>query len=446
MSQKKKRRSTSANAFSPEIEEMLLAPIAKEMAGKPLSEGLTAGSPLKQLIGRIVEMALAEEMENHLGYPANERMRPEHDAAESRRDNTRNGYSPKTLKTSVGEVDIKVPRDRESTFEPQVVRRHQSISQEIEQRIISMYISGMTTRDIERHVEEMYGLDTSAMLVSRLSQKLDEELTQWRNRPLEPVYPVVFVDAMHMPVRHAQGVDSTAVYQVCTYNEHGKMEVIGIYMAKHESGRKESARYWHQIFVELEKRGLKDILILCADGLTGLEEAARAVYPQIHFQPCVLHMLRASTRIVGHKERSAVCKSIKDIYAAPSYEAAEVALAKLAEQWEARYPGIVSQWTQNLPRLANMWTYSAALRTMVYTTNAIENVNRQVRKVTKNRASMPNRESTIRLISLVLRDLNSREMNKKTPRNDWRKIVTELPIHFGDRLPPDWGHRVQAWT
>ena len=439
---KKKKRAQSRNAFDPALEELLLAPIAKEMAGKPLDNALTTDSPLKQLIGRVVEMALKEEMSEHLGYSPHERREGGDTGGAS---NTRNGYSAKTLKTSHGKVNIDIPRDRLSTFEPRIVPKHQSISEEMEAKIVAMYTAGMSTRDIERHVAEMYGIDSSAMLVSRLTQKLDEELTQWRNRPLEAMYPVVFVDAMHVPVRHAHGVISTAVYQVCAYNEYGKLEIIGLYMSTTEAGRKESSSYWHHVLIELEKRGLKDILILCADGLNGLEDAARAVYPEVQFQPCVVHLVRASTRLISWKDRSAVCNALKRIYAAPSYEAAEVGLSKLEEEWGNRYPGVVDQWQRNLPRLSSLWSYSEPLRKMVYTTNAIENVNRQARKTMKNRASMPNVDAALRLMSLAMRDLNRRHTKKSQGRGDWRRIVTELPLHFGERIPINWGHRLQAW-
>lgn len=308
-----------------------------------------------------------------------------------------------------------------------------------------MYTLGLTTRDIERHVEEIYGVNSSSMLVSRLSKKLDDELTSWRNRALEPLYPVVFVDAMHMPIRHERKVSSTAVYNVSTYNENGRLEVIGLYMAETEMGRQESSKYWHQVFVELQKRGLKDVLILCADGLNGLEDAAKAVFPEARFQPCVVHLIRASTRLVSHKDRSEVCKSLKEIYTAPTYEMAELGLEKLEEQWNEKYPGIIKQWNNNLPRLAHLWTYGEHLRKVVYTTNAIENVHRRVRKVTKNRASLPSTDSALRLLSLVLRDINNREESKARSRNNWRDIINELHIHFEDRLPKEWGHRMQAW-
>ncbi len=439
---KRRKKQLSTNAFDPAFEERFLAPIAKRMAGKSLDE--SPGSELNNLIGRIVEMALKEEMNEHLGYLPNERQssqdNPRDDSV-----NARNGYSAKTLKTSQGDVDIKIPRDRHADFEPHIVPKHQSMSKEVEARIISMYTLGLTTRDIVRHVEEIYGISGSSMLVSRLSKKLDDELTLWRDRPLEALYPILFVDAMYMPIRHDNGVSSTAVYNVSVYNENGRLEVIGLYISKAEMGRKESSTFWHQIFIKLQKRGLKDVLILCADGLAGLEDAARTVFPEMRFQPCVVHLIRASTRLISHKDRSGVCKSLKEIYAAPSYEVAEIKLEQLKQQWNDKYPGIIKQWQSNLPRLADLWTYGEFLRKAVYTTNAIENVHRQVRKVTKNRGSLPSVDSALRLFSLVLRDINKKEANKARPRNDWRAIINELHIHFEERLPKEWGHRMQVW-
>lgn len=442
--QKRQKRKSKNDIFTPEFEELVLGPMAKQMAGKPLSEGFEKGAPLNTLIGRLVEMALKEEMEDHLGYAPNERksQKAEEDVELI---NSRNGYSSKRLKTSQGPVDVNIPRDRNAEFEPKIVPKYKGISHELETRIISMYTLGMTTRDIQRHVEEIYGLETSPMLVSRVSEKLEEELTQWRNRPLEAVYPIVFVDAMHMPIRHGGRVHSTAIYNVSTYNEKGRMEIIGLYIAEDEDGRQESSSYWHRIFVELQKRGLQDILILCSDGLKGMRQAAEAVFPKVRMQPCVVHLIRASTRLLNYKDRSKVCKVLKQIYDAPSYEMAELALKQLDEEWGQKYPAITIQWQNNLPKIKDLWSYGEHLRKMVYTTNSIENIHRRVRKVTKNRSSMPNVDSTLRLVSLILRDLNTREEEKARSRNYWREILNELHIHFADRLPHEWGHRIAAW-
>lgn len=436
---KKKRYPKTANSF-PEPIDAYLREIAKAAAGKPLSESLTSDGPLKQMIGRFVELAYEAEMDEHLGYGRNERAVGD-ETPSKRRDNTRNGSYPKTLKTSQGVTTVRVPRDRAASFEPQIVPKFAGITDEVEARIVSMYARGMTTRDIDEHVREMYGIDANPMFVSRVVERLEPELKSWRNRPLEPLYPIVFIDALHMKVRHSYGVRPTATYQICGYNESGHLEILGLYIAPEESGSSESASFWHQVLLELEGRGVKDLLIVSADGLTGLEQAVGAVYPKARFQPCVVHLARNSFNVVSYKDRKPLAKSLRAIYQAPTYEAAEIALAALDEDWGRQYPGVVEQWRRNLPRLANLWSYGKALRKLVYTTNPIENVHRQLRKVTKNRGAMPNIDSAKRLLTLVAMRINQKEQSKARARNDWKQILCELHIHFGDRLPKEWGLR-----
>lgn len=415
--------------------------IGKAIAGKPLSESLTQDSPLKELIAEIVQAAFEAEMGEHLGYEPHERQKVSEDTSQTRRrENTRNGHSRKRLKTSHGETDIEVPRDRLGSFEPQIVRKYGSITREVEDRVISMYAMGMTTRDIRDHVRELYGLNASEMFVSRIVERLEPILAQWRSRPLEAVYPVVFIDALHTKQRHTSGVASTAIYIVSAYGEAGAMDVLGVYMAPEGESTGESASFWHQVLVELEKRGVKDVMILCADQLTGLEEAVASVFPQARFQPCVVHAMRNSLRRVPWSERKVVAREIKKIYQASTYDQAEAALEHVRELYGRRYPAIVRQWTTLLPRLGDLWNYSVPLRKLVYTINPMENVNRQVRKVTKNRGVLPNRESALRLLTLILMRIDQK--NKKRVRPDWPRIVQELAIHFPERLPENWGLRI----
>lgn len=414
--------------------EAYLKKAAKQMAGKPLD--LSEDSPLRELMGRLVELTLEEEMSEHLGYAPHERKKGE-EAGLPRRKNTRNGYTAKRLRTSEGPAEIRVPRDREAAFEPKVVRKRGTLSQEMERRVVAMYASGMTTRDIRAHVEEMYyGFEVSDMFVSRVVERLEPELVAWRSRPLESHYAVVFIDALHMKVRHTTGVASTALYQVAGYGESGQMEILGVYMAP-EGTQAESATFWHQVLVELERRGVEDLLIVCADQLAGLEAAVESVYPQAHYQPCLVHIMRSSLRRVPWSERKAVARDVKRIYQAATFEEAEAELERLSMRYEGRYPALVRQWRQALPRLSTLWRYSEALRKLVYTTNPIENNNRQVRKVTKNRGAFPNGASALRLITLVLMRIDER----KRTRPDWTRIVKELEIHFPNRLPENWGFR-----
>lgn len=298
--------------FSPEIEQVLQM-AAKEAAGKPLSETLNpdSGSLLTQFMGRIIELAMQEEMTEHLGYQPYERLpKDQSQAVEPTRSNSRNGHYKKTVETTNGTTVIEVPRDRDGSFEPQILPKGQRVSHELEQRIISMLTCGMSTRDIGEHLTQLYGTKTDSQFVSRLTIKLDDELTAWRNRPLEAVLPIVFVDAIHLKVRHSHGVHSTAVYQVCAYNEDGKLEIVGLYMAP-EGQTGEGASFWHQVFVELHSRGVKDILFMSADGLEGLEKAARALWPEVSFQPCVVHLVRASMRYVVRKDWVQMDSSIR---------------------------------------------------------------------------------------------------------------------------------------
>lgn len=435
---KGRQKRKSANAV-PDPLEAYLREIAKQGAGKPLSESLTDDSPLKQLIGRFVEISLEEEMRQHLGYDRHERQESDVEKPKRRR-NTRNGRSQKRLKTSHGETEIQVPRDREGEFDPQIVPKYGTITHEVEQRIISMYSSGMTTREIQSHVRELYGLDASEMFVSRIVERLEPMLVEWRSRPLEGVYAILFIDALHLKVRHQSGVSATAVYQVTGYGESGVMEILGLYMAPEGHSPNESASFWHQVLVELEKRGVKDILILCADQLTGLEQAVSSVYPRARFQPCIVHVMRSSLRRVPWTDRKAVARELKRIYQAASYEKAEAALEHVRELYERRYPALIRQWSAVLPRLSDLWQYSLPLRKLVYTTNPIENLNRQVRKVTKNRGVLPNQESALRLLTLVLMQIEKR--NRQTQRADWSRIAQELTIHFPERLPEHWGMRI----
>jgi putative transposase len=438
-SNEKRKRTRRRKSREDNPLDAYLRQIAKEGAGKPLSESLAEGAPLKDLIGRFVEIALEEEMRDHLGYERHDRLEGK-DEPSGRRSNTRNGTSTKRLRTSHGETEVDVPRDRQGSFEPAIVPKYGTITKDVEDRVVSMYASGMTTREIQGHVTDLYGIDASEMFVSRIVERLDPMLTEWRNRPLESCYPVVFVDALHQKVRQQAGVTSSAVYVVSAYGEEGTMDVLGVYVAPEGYSTAESASFWHHVLVTLEKRGLADILILCADQLTGLEQAVASVYPRARYQPCVVHVMRSSLRRVPWSERKKVARELKKIYQAPSFEAASQAFEEARQLYETRYPGLVRQWASVLPRLADLWQYSAPLRKLVYTINPIENINRQVRKVTKNRGVLPNPDSALRLMTLVLQRIDAR--NQKRQRPDWTRIARELPIHFPDRLPNDWGFRI----
>jgi len=438
MTTPKKTSPTSSPSSSP-LEEHLRR-IAKEAAGRSLAESLADGAPLADLIGCFVEIALEEDLTDHLGYPPNAR-------GNAPEGNTRNGRSGKTLKTSHGATEIAVPRDRQGTFDPQIVPKHRSITADVEARVVAMYAQGMTTREIQRHVRELYHFEASEMFVSRLVERIEPELSAWRSRELEAVYPIVFIDAVHAgdgpspKVRHStgsrRGVCSTALYTVSAYNETGQHVVLGVYAGAEGDHAAESATVWHQVLLDLEDRGARDLLIVTSDGLSGLEAALEAVFPQATHLPCVVHLMRQALRPVPYARKRAVARELKAIYQAPTPEAAEQAL-QAAE--DACGTTVVQGFRAAWPRLAELWRFGAPLRRLVYTTNPIEGVHRQLRKVTKNRSVFPNVESALRLATLVLRDIDRRNRSKGA-RPDWTRIVSELHLVFPNRLPRDWGRR-----
>ena len=436
---RKKRK--SKNEFGPEM-EALLKQAAKEAVGKPIGDALKpeSGSLISRMIGRIVELTMEEEMTEHLGYEPNERLTHDQrdEMGSSQRPNHRNGHFSKTVKTSQGPVDIQVPRDRQSSFESTALPKGKGLTQELEERIISMYTAGMSTRDIEEHFQEFYGAQANSQFISRVSARVDQELVQWRNRPLEAVYAVMLVDAIYVKVRQQHGVKATAIYQVCAYNDDGQLEILGLYMPD-DGQTAESASFWHKVFSELHARGIQDVLFMCADGLEGVEKAGRALWPEFVFSPCVVHLIRASCKYVSYKDRRELCADLKKIYRAVSFESAQVELEHFRTKWVTRYPKVVRHWERNLEALKVLWNYSSVLRKLIYTTNAIENVHNQQRKVLKTKRSLPSRDSALRLMTLLARKITTKNTGRARTRPDWRKIVAELHIHFEGRIPASWG-------
>lgn len=441
---KDKERNRGRTSFDdlglpPELQAQLEA-AAKESAGKPFS--MAVGSPLARIIGSFVEHSLKQELDEHLGYAAHQRKEATEDEPSTRRTNTRNGNGVKTVKTSMGASQIKIPRDRDGSFTPKILPKHGRVTDEIAGRIISMYSGGMTTRDIAEHIREMYHFEASEDFVSDMVARIEPELKAWRNRLLEPIYAIIYVDALHQKTRHSNGVRATACYIVSGYSESGTHDVLGVWMAPsdHSLGHGESASFWHTVLNDLRTRGVEDVLIIASDGLAGLEQAIEAVLPKAQHIPCVVHQLRNALAQVGAQYKKVIAQDLKTIYKAPTYEAAELALNAFEQKWSDRYPSIVRQWRLLLPRLSVLWTFSPALRKMTYTTNPQENINRQVRKVTKNRGVMPSIDSAMRLLTLVLMNIDRRA--KERARPDWPEILRELHIHFGNRLPEFWGSRL----
>ena len=375
----------------------------------------------KEFVGDILENGLEAELDDELGYS-------KYDYRNKDTDNSRNGHSTKTMKTSFGEVDIAVPRDRKGEFEPQLVRKQQtSLSGDIEEKILSMYAKGMTTRDIDAHIREIYGIEVSDSTVSRITDKILPVVKEWQQRPLEEIYAVVFLDAIHYHVRSEGQIVKKAVYIAIGINMEGIKEVLGMWV-----GENESAKYWLSILNGLKNRGVEDILIACVDGLTGFDNAIEAVYPKTEIQQCIIHQIRNTTRFVSYKDIKALMADSKRVYAAVDEETALYELEAFGEKWNGKYPKIAQSWEANWPKLSTYFKYPQEVRTLIYTTNAIEGFNRQLRKVTKSKSVFPTDDSLLKMLYLAMMDITKKWTGK---RRDWGIIHSQLEVFFADRLP-----------
>lgn len=373
---------------------------------------------LKQLTKLLVEKALEAEMADHLGHGKNE-------PVENLSGNTRNGKSRKTLKGEFGELPIEIPRDRHGTFEPQLIPKHQTRWTGFDDKILSLYARGMSVREIQSHLEEMYGTDVSPTLISSVTDAVIEEVKAWQARPLDALYPIVYLDCIHVKVRDGT-VRVKAVYLAIGINLAGEKEVLGLWIAQTEG-----ARFWLQVVTELKNRGVQDILIACVDGLKGFPEAIEAVYPHAAVQLCIVHMVRNSLNYVSWKMRAEVAADLKRIYTATTADEAEQRLSEFEEKWDDAYLPIGQSWRRNWSRIIPFFDYPPEIRKVIYTTNAIESVNMSLRKITKNRGSFPSDEALLKLFYLALRNI----CRKWTmPIRDWKAALTRFTIQFEDRM------------
>jgi putative transposase len=402
------------NPFSDEVLDQILANYTKpeDLTGK---DGI-----LKQLTARLVERALQSEMSEHLGYE-------KHDPKGRGTPNSRNGTSPKTLKTDLGEVDIEVPRDREGSFEPQLVRKRQSRFTGFDTKILGMYARGMTVRDIQGHLEDVYGVEVSPDLISKVTSAVVEDVAAWQNRPLDAVYPIVYLDALVVKVRDQGVVRNKSVYIALAVTLAGAKEVLGLWIEQNEG-----AKFWLKVVNELKTRGVRDVLIACCDGLKGFPEAIEAVFPQAVVQTCIVHMIRNSLRFVSYKDRKAVAKDLRPVYTAASREEAQVALDAFEQKWARRYPMIAASWRSNWERVVPFLDFPPDVRKVIYTTNAIESLNSTLRKLLQYRGHFPTDEAVYKLLYLALS-----KMEKKWERSirDWSNVLGQFSIFFKDRIP-----------
>jgi len=375
----------------------------------------------KLMVGEMLENGLEGELDDELGYT-------KYDYRNKEGENSRNGYSKKTLKTSFGETEIKVPRDRNGEFEPQLVKKNQTtLTGDIEEKILSMYAKGMTTSDIESHIQEIYGLDCSDTTISRITDKILPVVREWQSRPLEDIYAVVFMDAIHFHVRSEGQIVKKAVYIAIGINMDGIKEVLGMWV-----GENESAKFWLSVMNGLKNRGLQDILIACVDGLTGFPAAIEAVYPNTEIQQCIIHQIRNTTKFVSYKDIKALMGDLKKVYAAIDEQTALSELENFDEKWGNKYPKIAMSWRDNWANLSTYFKYPQEVRTLIYTTNAIEGFNRQLRKVTKNKGVFPTDDSLLKMLYLAMMDITKKWTGK---RREWGQIHSQLEIFFADRLP-----------
>jgi transposase-like protein len=375
----------------------------------------------KEMVGTVLESGLEGEMDEELGYS-------KYDYQNKQTDNSRNGHSEKTLKTSLGNLGISIPRDRKCEFDPQIVKKNQtSLSGDIEEKILSMYAKGMSTSDIESHIRDIYGLSVSDTTISRITDKILPIVKEWQMRPLESIYAVVFLDAIHFHVRSEGQIIKKAVYIAIGIQMDGIRDVLGMWV-----GENESSKFWLSILNGLKNRGVEDILIACVDGLTGFTNAIEAVYPKTEIQQCIIHQIRNSTKYVSYKDIKALMTDLKKVYAAVDEPTALFELDLFEEKWGKKYPKIAQSWRSNWPNLSTYFKYPQEVRTLIYTTNSIENFNRQLRKVTKAKSVFPTDESLLKMLYLAMVDITSKWTGR---RKDWGLIHSQLEIFFADRLP-----------
>jgi len=402
----------------------IITPEKKELIRNLISEyNITSAKDLqealKDLLGDTIQNMLEAELDEHLGYE-------KYESTEEAKSNYRNGYTSKTLKSSVGQVEIDIPRDRNAEFEPKIVPRYKRDISEIENKIIAMYARGMSTREINEQIQEIYGFEVSAEMVSKITDKILPEIEEWQKRPLGEVYPIVFIDAIHFSVKNDGIVGKKAVYIVLAIDIEGQKDVIGIYV-----GENESSKFWLSVLKDLKNRGVKDILILCADALSGIKDAINAAFPNTEYQRCIVHQIRNTLKYVSDKDRKEFARDLKRIYTAPNEKAGYDQMLEVSEKWEKKYPAAMKSWKSNWDVICPFFKYSEELRKIMYTTNTIESLNSSYRRINKSRTVFPGDQSLLKSIYLATVKITS----KWTMRyKNWRLILGQLQIMFEGRI------------
>lgn len=397
-----------------------LEQLQKDLAGaKTYHDLMGKDGAIKKLLKNSLEQLLESEMSVHLGYDKNS-------IEGNNSGNSRNGKSSKTLKSSQGEITLEIPRDRNGQFEPIAVEKNKRTIGDIEDKIISMYAKGMTTRDIQSYIEEIYGLEFSPQTISNITDGIMNLVKEWQSRPLDEIYPIVFLDAIHFKVRHDGKVVTKAAYTCLSIDLQGHKDMLGIWV-----GQAESSKFWMNILTELRNRGVKDILIVCVDGLTGFSEAISAVFPQTLIQKCVIHQIRNTLQFVASKDQKEFIKDLRPVYNAPTENAALLELDKLDHKWGNKYFAAINKWRDNWTELSTFFDFPQEIRTMIYTTNAVEALHRQFRKVTKSKALFPTDDALVKMLFLAYRDISKKWT---MPLKNWSFVISQFSVIFNDRL------------
>jgi transposase-like protein len=387
---------------------------------KHMNDLTKEGGPFQLMFKSTLERLMKAELEDHLGYAHG-------DVRNKKTENCRNGTYKKTVKSTSGDIQIDVPRDRHGTYDPLIVPKFESKTSDLENQIISLYAKGMTTRDISEHLKEAYlGVEISPTLISNVTERILEQVTEWQARPLESLYPIIFFDAIHYKVRENHKIQSKAAYVCLGICKRGFKDVLGIYI-----GESESASFWLSVLTDLKNRGVHDILIASVDGLKSFPDAIKTIFPKTEVQTCIVHQIRNSLKYVASKYQKEFMGDLKTVYQAETLDLAEQNLKKLEAKWSNRYPHVTNSWKNNWPQLSNYFKYSPAIRKIVYTTNMVEGFHRQLRKVTKNRSVFPSDKALLKLMYLATIDASKKW---SMANRDWGEIIGQLAIHFSDRL------------
>lgn len=378
---------------------------------------------MKDMFRDVLQQVMEGELEDKLGYEKSERLSSDDETGMSK--NYRNGYSQKTVKTQLGEVNVKVPRDRNGEYEPRIIGKYSRNADGMEEKILALYACGMSQRDISEQIKNLYDVEISSELVSKISEKIMPEVASWQNRPLEPVYPFVFMDAIHYKIKENHQYITKAAYVVLGVNMDGNKDILGIWI-----GQNESSKFWLSVLNDIKSRGVKDVYVFCVDGLSGFRESIEAAYPNAQIQRCIIHQIRSSTRYVGYKDIKELMHDLKEVYQSVTEDEAMNALMRFKEKWGKVYPSCVKSWEENWDILSTFFAYPAEIRRIIYTTNIIEGLNRQFRQITKNKPSFTNDDSLRKMLYLASKKI----VEHWTARcRNWDRVLDQLNILFSDR-------------